>query len=304
MFAQQFVYMTSATTGTGALTLVAASAPYTNFDTALASAWSAGTYEVAYTVEEPSTGKWENGIGSYVTSTKVLTRTLPSATYDGTTLTYAGPTAINFASGSVNVYISDTSDSNPLVFPGTANNAGNLTAITTYCPSQWTPCGSSSSSALVAGTEYYIATYFNGNHQIDQVSFTSGSATTGNCKSSLYEMKQSGILGAKIFNFTTAAVGGSGVITSTAVTGLAPPPGWYGYGMIFDQAVTLNNCVCTLPTPFGQTSISAYIFGYTRTGAYASGLPDPAGTSSATAKTGAPNGTINGLPYMNFRMKA
>lgn len=307
MFISDFTKMTSVTTGTGALTLAAASAPYVEIGTSLSAAWGTGTYEVAYIILENSTGKWERGIGSYVTSTKVLTRTLVSASFDASTLDFTAPANINFASGAVDVYISDSINTNPLVIPGTGNISSALGASNVFGVGMiWPYPASGGSPAVTANEEYYGPMLWGGAHQIDQVTFRSNSATTGNMKAAIYELKQSGLPGAKIKDITTGtAVGGSATNTTIAVTGLNLPPGWYAYGCIFDAAITPGvGCHMLCGSPFGMSSTGFNVAAYHRAGSYASGMPDPAGTSSPTAFTqGAPN-TSNSMIYLSFRQAA
>lgn len=302
MFVSDFVKMTSTTTGTGALTLVAASAPYQSLATALTAAWGTGTFECAYTVEEASTGKFESGIGSFVTSTLVLTRTLVQQSFDGSALDYTAPAAINFASGALTVYISDAIGNQPWVYPGTGNNAAVMGASTTMGLVPFNKRTGGSTLTAVVSTEYYSAILWSGTHQIDQVTHRTGTSTTGNCKLAWYEMKQSGIPGAKVFNFGAFAVGGSGTNSVLAVTGFNPPPGWYVEASIFDATVASQNSAFTIQTPFGQTTGGVEIVGYTRSGTYASGLADPASTASPTALTGVASSVA--LPLFSYRMAA
>lgn len=296
--------MTTSSTGTGALTLVAVSG-YPTFDQLLASGalWAAGTYQVWYDIIDETNGLFEAGIGSYVTSTKVLTRTLPQHTYTGTTYDATSPSALNFASNTnVVVMMSPLSTmGGGLAFPGTGNVSGAMGGSTAGGIASSVARGNAS-IVVTADREYYIPFLWLGSNQIDQVATrTITAATTGNMKSAWYEMLASGAPGAKLKDFGAGAIGGAGVNFALAVTNFAPPPGWYFYACVFDAAVQPVNIRSAIPPPLGCDATINPLASYFRTGSYSTGLPDPGSVASPTAQQLLWATDVN-VPFLSFRM--
>jgi hypothetical protein len=267
--------------------------------------WAAGTYQVSYSLVDTVNGQMEAGIGSYVTSTGVLTRTLPQHTFTGTTYDATGPSALTFNQATTFVYIAPLANISPLSIPGFANNAGGLGASTAHGIFPLNLSRTSAGTfAVTIDREYYAPILWPGGSQIDQLSTRSSTATTGNMKHAWYELKHDGTPGSKIKDFGAVAVGGSGVNSALAVSNFNPPAGWYAAGFIFDAAVSIWGLRLALwSTPFGADSTGVPIAGYTRSGSYATGLPDPAATSSPTAVTSA-LATDLSLPLCSYRMAA
>jgi hypothetical protein len=142
--------MTTATTGTGAITLVAAVAPFLTFD-------QAGVLDqdtVSYAIFDPP--NTEVGFGVYTTSTKNLTRTVKRSTG-------AGNTAAISLSGSAMVFISALAEDfyniaqpniliNPFMEIDQANEGASvtLTSSNTYIVDQWQTTLNSASAVATA----------------------------------------------------------------------------------------------------------------------------------------------------------
>ena len=87
--------MTTATTGTGTLTLGSASAGYQSF----AAVGNGNT--TYYTIAHQSATEWEVGIGTYTLSGTTLARTTVLANSSATQ-----PSALNFSAGTKDVFVS------------------------------------------------------------------------------------------------------------------------------------------------------------------------------------------------------
>lgn len=249
--------------------------------------------------------KIQSGIGSLVISTLVLTQTLIQETWDGTTFDNTAPAELTFTAGAdtTRVHISPMVQDFVRSYPGTAVIDGSMGSSTSFGVWPLNAPRGASTFAAVAGTEYYKPILWAGQSQIDQATVRTGGATAGNCKLGWYEMGPDGKPGALLKDFGAFAIS-AGANNVVAVTGFNPPPGWYWELHIFDAAITVLQTTMALLGPCGVTSGGSTIFGYTRAGDYATGLPATGSVVSPTAIVGTPLSTACNLPATSYRMAA
>lgn len=94
------IHETSTTGGTGTLTLTASS---TNGELRVSDAYAVDD-PVQYRLQSTTTDKWEEGIGK-VGASNTLARTLPTRTWNGTTLDKSPASALDFSTETVDVYV-------------------------------------------------------------------------------------------------------------------------------------------------------------------------------------------------------
>ena len=132
--------------GTGTVTLLGASLGYQSFNSALAS--GSTTY---YTIADLGGSNWEVGVGSF-TSPDQLTR-------DTILASSSGGTAVNFSSGTQNVFITYPSEKSVNL-----NASGNVSALGTVASGTWnataitTTYGGTGLTSYTAGDLPYYAT--------------------------------------------------------------------------------------------------------------------------------------------------
>jgi hypothetical protein len=288
MFAP-FVQMTTATGGTGALTLASLS----GWPTYASAFGSSGTRFVAYSVSEYTNSslnvlsKYESGIGTIDLATLILTRTDIAVTWDGTTYDTSTPAAVSFGTTAANVLVTCdpgaglVPDVAPWVVTSVGDGLGLIPASNVTASTQ----------ALTANVETYVPFWYAGNPDIAQigVSVTTAVAST-HVKAGLFDMGQDGLPNTRFYDLNSASPWDTSTTGSKTVSGtFYIPPGWYYFGLIADGAPTLR-AAAHVRTGHGGT-LSGVPPGWlaVATGSYTTGLP--ATRSSSIAST-AGNGPL------------
>lgn len=267
---------TSTTGGTGSLTLTDVTRRMNGDDY-----FTHGTLAlVEYTITEwgSSSYKVERGYGTFTYSTKVLARTKPTITWDGSTLDNTAPSKISFASSGVTVKMT----------PAGADGHIPFFNVTTGDDLGMCSAHIQNSTGTLIGTvdvEWYTPFLWTGRGQIVQAGIyvTTGQAG-GAAKLALYAVGVDGLPGERIKDFNSGApfsCTASGAKT-VAVTGLWLPPGWYYTGLIATASSTMptfqSGSASGRISPAGTDS-GANIQRFTKSGNYTTGLPSPASTS-------------------------
>ena len=293
MRAADYVEMTTTsiagTSGDGAVTCTA----ITNVPT-FTIVFGSGAVQVRYVIEDTVNKKFEQGIGSVASN--VLTRTKPQVTWDGTTWSDQGPTALQFGStpttGNVKIRLA------PLVEDSIRAMAGANTTISgeadwlVFRPSAAGTMAGPSSRTLTADREYYKAFLLDRPGRLLGIQFQVATAqASSNLKMALLACGVDGLPGQKILDFTTTATTSTGVKTDTATgswsTGAAIwlNPGWYFIGYIASHAIAINGTsgtVTEVSTPLGRGNAYGMTDTCYKAGSYATGLPAlPAPTTLA-----------------------
>lgn len=278
------IRLTSSTGGTGALTCSA--------QTGWASPANAftGTRYIQYAIAEYSSGaktqlvNLETGIGSYVTSTNVLTRTLVLSTWNGTTYlpnpgSAAAPSALSFgtASANIDVTIAPIAGGQLPALPFLMAAAAGLSDGAGTSPLNMLPSGS---ATLGSGVVYYVPILWAMATPLSQFSFycitgttLSGGAPTMDC--AVYEIGSDGKPGKRLIAFTRAAgifAPSTLYISAALATPVALTPGWYYQGVLFQAG--------------GATGVfkqaSGLFLGTSPMGSYL-GVPNSIGVATQTA---------------------
>ena len=277
--------MTSATGGTGALTLTAVSgAP------SLVHVFGgSGTRRLPYSVVEFSDStrsgepiKAESGWGEINLATLVLTRSRPETTWNGTAYDGTTPAAISFGTTANNIRVTLTplAAFSPTVLPAftVASPMDNLGAWPANHTSVSTPL------ALVANREYYIPFHWALHGEYTQFGIGVTTLVSGSgAKLALYDLTSTGLPGAMRHNLT----GATPLVTTT--TGIKVgsaagvlQPGYYYMGLMSGHAIAVKRAEAfSLPSPLGITLAGINMSMAYRTGSYATGLPDPAPLGTA-----------------------
>lgn len=242
-----FCRMTSSTGGTGALTCAA----QTGYP--LVSEAFTGTRFVEYTIVEYTSSaktqpsKAETGIGSYVTSTEVLTRTKVLSTWDATDYlpkfgTATAPTALSFGTTSANIDIMvgpmAAGSIPPVPFQagavGSVNDGLGMLPMNFIMPS-------STSSILTNGRATYFPALIAQTAPISKASVrvTTGATAAGGTPSTfslaIYEVGSNGLPGKRLIDF--GSLGRPTTTGSTLTATLGTPvflsPGWYFVGALY-----------------------------------------------------------------------
>ena len=221
-----WIYQTTTTTGTGALSLT----PVTGlpaFSTQFAASES-----FQYAILDDATGApFERGIG-YLDGSGNLVRAKPLATMTGGTYSGAPATAFNLAAGTKRVICAASSHSHigaaPGVWSATYKGYGDAHVL-----------GSSGSAVMVADRAYAIPFRAGADSDIDGIviSCTNVGAGTAQAKAAIFSYGDDGLPGVKLAE--SAAVALSTVTRYTlSFTRVRPPPAFFGC-ILVDGAVTL-----------------------------------------------------------------
>lgn len=120
---------TSATTGTGSVTLAGAIANHVGFDAAV----GVGNTTYYALVSRTPVTQWEVGLGTLSGAT-ALDRTMPLATWDGTTLNKTTPPALNFSAGIKDVFVTLPASLASVIGGGATSIIGTAGQITASAP--------------------------------------------------------------------------------------------------------------------------------------------------------------------------
>jgi hypothetical protein len=289
--------MTSATGGTGALTLTAVSGAPTFANVFGAS----GTRRLPYAVLEwgssARTGppiKSESGWGEVNLATSVLTRTRPETTWNGTNYDGTVPSAISFGTTAANIRV--------ILTPLSAFAPTALQAFPVTTPSEnlgaWSAhlVNVAAAVTVTAAREYYVPFHWrlHGEYAQFGVGITTTIAASG-VKIALYDVASTGLPGIKRQDLAAGTpIDSSGTAGIRAVSlSNVLPPGWYYAGILPSHAVGMRaGEVYTKPSPACSMSTGMPITHFYRAGTYATGLPDPAPTA------GSLTGATTAVPLM------
>jgi len=285
----EMVKMTSATGGTGALTCSAQTSYVTP------AALYTGTRLLAYEIREWTDAtktvlaKWERGVGSYVTSTEVLTRTKILATWNGTDYlpkfgTATAPTAISFGTTSANIDIIVSPLASPVLppppFKVTATGATNGVGL----PPLNIGALSATNLSHTSGTVYYYPVLLQNNEPISNYEMRSASNLTGGSPTfdvAIYEWGSDGYPGKKLLQFTQlTGFQALGQYSPTALATPVPiPPGWYWAASLY----IANSATGTMNVRSGSTIAGLVVTGTLQIAALAgqTAFNDPATAPTA-----------------------
>lgn len=262
-----WIEATSATGGTGALTLTdVTNRP--NFDDVFA-----GTTLVEYVIEEEASGKFESGIGSFVASTKVLTRTQVLSTYTGGTYDATTPSAVSFGTSGVTVRCAPTADLTPRAPVSVQSALGDGAYVSTSVLTAASP----GNAPLTANREYFAPFYWPGGRVSSVAIYVSALATSAEVKVALYRVGANGLPGARIWSNNASPFDATGTGLKAASVSLHLPPGWYYYAYISGHAPSLRAALGQAGSPLGYSTGIPINYVYVA-GSFATGLADPAAT--------------------------
>lgn len=284
-----FIEMTTATGGTGALTLSAVTGSPGYADLFGAS----GTRFVEYAIDEftdatrSQLAQSEAGIGALTLSTLSLARSKIEATWNGTTYVTASPSAITFGTTAANIRVvcAPLAGLPAFAVPWMQGAVGDAIGVSSFHHFNAT-----GTMAVVANTEYYVPFLHCGTPDVVQASIVVTTAVgSTNCKAAMYELGTDGQPAVKLFDIasgTPLSTGTTGNKSATIAAYL--PPGWYYFGLIFSGAPTLRAPTQMWSTP-GGTSSGSNAWCLSGSGSYTTGLPAPRATALAINTTNCPS---------------
>lgn len=283
------IEMSSATGGTGALTLAAVTGRVT-FAMVLG---SSGSRIVAYEIIEWSDSTFsaitraEGGYGSIALATGILTRSKVLWTWDQTNgFLYAAPGALTFGTANVRVFVGTMAERQLMVTPLVAVTG---TQVGTLGGQPGNQGSGDSTFALVNGQEVYVPYLLEHAGQTDQAGVNVTTGATASLKLGIYELGTDGLPGRRLVDLSAAPLNLATTGDKTVAMSAYLPPGWYYVGLLASGAATLVGTATAYPSPAGTVTGTA-ILCLTRTGSYATGLPADATSISLTANTtAAPN---------------
>lgn len=259
-----WIEATSSTGGTGALTLTdVANRP--NFDDVFS-----GTTLVEYVVEEPDAGKFESGVGSFVASTKVLTRSRILSTFTAGAYDATQPAAVDFGTSGVTVRCAPTADIGAYGHTWVQGSFGDGA----YVGQSYAAASSPGNNTLTIDREYYCPMWWGGGRITSVAVYVSVLQASSGVKAAIYEVGTDGLPGRRLWH-TASPLAGTAVAMVAESVALHLPPGWYYYGIIASHALSLRATVGPAMNPLGSATGIPINYLY-RAGAYASGLADPA----------------------------
>lgn len=267
---------------------------------------------VRYVIEDTVNFKFETGIGHV--SSNVLTRTQVRVTWDGTTYTDNGATALQFGasptSGNIKIRMSPTAET---IFPElpaiqTVVSSGGSWDIYRLSDHYYSTSNSGTGAALTADREYYSCYRLSGGGVLSGAQFEVTATAAASLKWALYSCASTGLPGAKIVDFVTTSTSSTGIKTDTATASWTPAgkvrlvPGWYYIGHISAgtaslRGVTASTSFASSLTPIGRPNSYGYGSRIYVAGNYTTGLPATPNLSggSVDSVTGAGSNTWWGL---------
>ena len=292
MFADAIRCTHNGTGGTGTLTLASVSGwpqPSSVFGTS-------GTRMVQYEICEytdatfATLANYERGVGSLVLSTGVLTRN-PAATWNATTYTSTGATALSIGATAANVQI--------LLSANTVTQAPALptmqstlfgTGLSPFNTRQ-TADSAGGTAALTANTNYYIPVQFAFGKPLTAVAVevTTLVAAT-NVRIAVYDWGTDGLPQNLVHEFTSGTqVDSSSTGVKTITGNWFIPPGWYWLMIQSNGAPTLRTYTVNCSTGGGESGNRDLVY-YTKGGTYGT-IPttgDKTASNNITRSSGAP----------------
>ena len=223
----------------------------------------------------------EAGRGSLALSTGVLTRSVPTSTWDGTTYNATSATALSFGNTAANIdiFLTNAVWGQSPALPFVQTSSGNSGWELFDTRSLWDP--NAGTMPLTNGTKYYMPIELRIARPISGVAVDCSSiATTGNVRVSLYDWGTDGNPKNLLTEFTSSSQIGINTSTGTkSVTMGTPffcPPGFYFVMVQADAAVVLRTARNYSHSGGGNSSQRDYIR-FEKTGTYGA-APDPADT--------------------------
>lgn len=231
-----FIRMTSSTGGTSTLTCSA----QTGYP-ALSKAFT-GTRLVDYTIAEYTSSaktqlsKAETGVGSYNTSTEVLTRTKILSTWDGTTYlpnpgSATAPTALSFGTTSANIdiMIGPTASTGQITIPFVMGSVASVASGLGLPPLNQT---NGTTASFGTGTVFYWPVFIANGTPISKFTIRETTSLTGGTPTvemAIYEVASDGSPGKRLIAFGTLTPGTANTTYTSApiATPVSLAPGWY-----------------------------------------------------------------------------
>lgn len=235
--------------------------------------------------------KYERGVGSLVLSTGVLTRN-PAATWNATTYTATGATALSIGSTAANVQIllSANTVTQAPALPTVQSTISGATGISPFNTRQ-TADSSAGTLALTANTNYYIPVQFTFGKPLTGVAVevTTLIAAT-NIRISVYDWGTDGLPQNLVLEFTSSTqVDSSSTGVKTITGNWFLPPGWYWLMLQSNGAPSIRTYTIHTNTGGGESGNRDIIY-YTKGGTYGT-IPttgDKTAASTVTRSSGAP----------------
>lgn len=279
----KWLKLTTATTGTGSLSLTQAAGHPVPSD------WVDDGAMLQYVLTDGSNNPIESGVGTFTTSGAVLARSYIDSTYVSGVLTKDGTPSAATLSGTSNVYITPIGQAPTM--RGHHSVSGGFKCV------QGAPSGLNSGSGTATANRHVVAAY---RHQtlrrIKGFRIYTGTVS-GNCAFSLYRLDANGYPEKRL------AYSGSIAVTSAQTVYTLPSPlrlpnDWYGVGFSVDNATaswrTCGSSACVTDTPFGVNSSGDSVLAlYTTVASNAHADPFPA------SATGLVSG---GFPLVNIEL--
>lgn len=244
----------SATGGAGALTLTAAAG------LALPASAFVADQAIEYSIVEytdatlATISKAESGFGT-ISSGNVLTRTAPRTTWNGTTYTQAGATALSFGTSNVRVYVSPLAEGGPTAFPKRLDLSAN------YGPNGyviganlWTQSDFPTAS-VVADRQYMVPLKLEAAFPLTQIGVE---VTTAVASSTLHIAVASvdpatGLPG-RILAAANSLSSGTTGFKMGSISSRLFSAGWYWQLLSASAAVSVRGCEGFIPGPFGHNN--------------------------------------------------
>lgn len=253
-----FLGGTSATGGTGALTLTASrglALPASGMQPGQMFEYSI----VEYTDSTKATVlKGESGFGSISGTT--LTRSIPVTTWDGTTYSQVSPAAQNFGTTAANIEIQVTpiGAGGPTAIMRRVDLSASFGTNDPIMPISVADLGDLGTNTLAANTAYFSTVLLSHGFPVTSFGVKIGTGAAGKSLSiALFTQDPAtGGPGAKV-------MGASGLSAATAANVYATvpaqiiPPGWYWFGVVSDGAPAIHGTNQMLPGPMGGVGASS-----------------------------------------------
>ncbi len=295
-----------ASSGAGAITLTA----ITN-KMRISTAFGTAAVNVPYFVYQVSTGKWERGMGN--AASNVLTRTKPTATWDGSTYNTLAPSALTFTgsptAGDILIRLAASSNFRGFSVPARQTTVAGDANWRDYPIGGDIQFGTNgASNTLTAAREYYMPYLLNTSGLLSGIQFEVMTLiAASNIKMALYNCGSDGLPGSKILDFVTTAT--TGIKTDTASASWSPAgkrylvPGWYYVGFLPSHAIAIRGSTSDdghkSVNPLGRADGYGYAGTVYIAGTYATGLPATPSLGSGTLSS---IGATPGKPWFGLKV--